>query len=338
MRILIRGTNWIGDAVMTIPAIRKLRLLFPEARLTLQTREWARGIFEQSDLVDEIITSESIFDQVTSHRSQRFDLAVVFPNSFSSAFGVRLTGAKRRFGYAAERRSFLLTDPIAMPDWKDRRHEVYYYLELIDEIEKRLRGQVTETRDLEPRFDVAELKREKARQILRDSGADQRSKIVALAPGSTNSRAKRWIPERFAQLSDRLQSESNCSVVLLGSKDDREISQKVLDAAQIKPIDLTGVTDIVGAAAILGEVDLLVSNDMGLAHLAPAVGTETIVIFGPTNQITTRPFSEKATIISANVECAPCMLRDCPIDHRCMTRVTVDEVFEKARKQLAISN
>src|SRR4029450_9881148 len=111
-------------------------------------------------------------------------------------------------------------------------------------------------------------------------------------------------------------------------------SKRVVELSNRKPFDLTGETDVALAAAVLGEVDLLISNDMGLAHLAPAVGTETLVIFGPTNPETTRPFSEKASIITANVECSPCMLRDCPIDHRCMTRVTPEEVFERASEIL----
>ncbi len=335
MRILVRGTNWIGDAVMTIPAVRKLRLLFPNAKLTLQTREWAKGILDQADLFDEIITPDSFFDQVAVLRKRRFDLAIIFPNSFSSALAVRMGGVKRSFGYATERRSLLLTDPIPMPDWKDTRHEVYYYLELISAVERSYFGRVTEPDNLQPELAVPDGSREQARELLRQYGVDSKRKTVALAPGSTNSRAKRWIPERFAQLNDRLQAELNCNVVLLGSKDDKDISQSVAELSERPPFDLTGETDIQNATAILSEIDLLISNDMGLAHLAPAVGTKTLVIFGPTNQVTTRPFSENASIISANVECAPCMLRDCPIDHRCMTRISVEDVFLRAKEELS---
>jgi heptosyltransferase-2 len=241
-----------------------------------------------------------------------------------------MSGSKRSFGYATERRSILLTDPIEMPDWKDSRHEVYYYLELVAAVEKSFFGSITEPEDLEPRLAVSETQHDQAREILRAHGVDVNRKTVAIAPGSTNSRAKRWIPERFAELNDRLQTESDCNVILLGSKDDKIISEHVAALSRRPPIDITGETNIETVTTILSETDLLISNDMGLAHLAPAVGTETIVIFGPTNQVTTRPFSEHASIISANVECAPCMLRDCPIDHRCMTRVTVDDVFRKA--------
>ncbi|HUR97293.1 MAG TPA: lipopolysaccharide heptosyltransferase II [Pyrinomonadaceae bacterium] len=336
MNILVRGTNWIGDAVMTIPAVRKLRTLFPDARLTLQTRAWAKGILSQTDLFDEIVTPDGFFDQVGTLRKGRFDLAVIFPNSFSSALAVRMSGAGRRFGYATERRSLLLTDPVELPDWKDSRHEVYYYLNLIDAVERRYFGRETETLDLEPRLAIKD--GGPARNILDRAGAARNLPTVALAPGSTNSRAKRWIPERFAQLNDRLQSELNCNVILLGSKDDKEISQMVASLSSRRPFDITGETDIEEATAILGEIDLLISNDMGLAHLAPAVGTETLVIFGPTNQLTTRPFSQQSAVISANVECSPCMLRDCPIDHRCMTRISVDAIFERAKAILNNGN
>ena len=315
---------------MTIPAIRKLRRLFPDAEITLLTREWAEGIFLSTGLFNDIVTSDDLLGQVRELRRRRFDLAVVFPNSFNSALVARLAGISRRFGYDADRRAFLLTDPVATPEWKDTRHEVYYYLNLIDAIEKSYFGHVTETTDLEPRVTVSNAMSAEARRLI-PLGS---SRTVILAPGSTNSRAKRWLPENFARLNDRLRGELGVNVVLLGSKGDAEVSRKVSELSNDKPVDLTGQTDITTAAAILHEADLLVSNDMGLAHLAPAVGTKTVVIFGPTNPITTRPFSLNATIISANVECAPCMLRDCPIDHRCMTRISADQVFEQVKELL----
>ena len=331
MRILVRGTNWIGDAVMTIPALRKLRGLFPDARLTLQTRAWAEDIFRDSGIVDEIIGVAPFLQQVQALRQSRSDLAVLFPNSFRSALEARVGGAGRIFGYATEYRSFLLTDAVAVPAWKDKRHEVYYYLELISAVEQKYFSRTSETADVEPQLVVNETRRRWAHEFLRDRGVDLHLRIVVLAPGSTNSNAKRWHAGSFAQLSDRLTSELGANVVLMGSADEKETSRKVAMLASHPTFDLTGKTDLAQAAAILSEVDLLVSNDMGLAHLAPAVDTATIVIFGPTDPITTRPFSDIASVVSANVECSPCLLRECPIDHRCMTRITADDVFERAK-------
>jgi heptosyltransferase-2 len=337
MRIVVRGTNWIGDAVMTIPALRKLRSLFPNSEITLQTRQLARGVFQNARFVDDIITPGSFLDHVRALRERKFDLAIIFPNSFESALIARLSGAKRSFGYAADRRSLLLTDAVPIPDWKESRHEVYYYLNLIDAVERSFSKarEITQPIDDEPRIEVTESERIRGDAILQNAGvSSSTSKLVAIAPGATNSRAKQWLPENFARLNDRLQSEMDATVILLGSKADKPISESVIGFCDRKPIDLTGATEIGDAAAILSAADLLVTNDMGLAHLAPAVGTETIVIFGPTNPVTTRPFSSIATVISASVECAPCMLRDCPIDHRCMTRISADEVFERAAQLL----
>ena len=168
--------------------------------------------------------------------------------------------------------------------------------------------------------------------MLGENGWDIARRTVALGVGSTNSRAKRWIAERYAALNDKLQSELNANVILVGTKDELEISNAVFEKSAKKPLILTGKTDLSQATAILCEVDLLVSNDMGLAHIAPAVGTKTLVIFGPTNERTTQPIG--AEVIRKNVECSPCMLRDCPIDHRCMTQISVEEVFEKAKMLL----
>ena len=223
-----------------------------------------------------------------------------------------------------------------IPAWKNERHEVFYYLNLVAEIEKSFLG--TETvLESEPRIDldVSEERKLRARKILAENGVDLTRKTVALGVGSTNSRAKRWHAEYYAALNDRLQNELNANVVLVGAKDELDISREVFEKAQTKPIILTGKTNLSEATAILSVVDLLVANDMGLAHIAPAVGTKTLVIFGPTNENTTRPFSENAETIRKKVECSPCMLRDCPIDHRCMTWISPEEVFLKAEQKLA---
>jgi len=172
-------------------------------------------------------------------------------------------------------------------------------------------------------------------EMLRDAGVDGAMKTIALGVGSANSRSKRWSTENYAALNERLQAELEANVVLIGSSDDADVSNEVFDLSLKKPIILTGKTDLAEAAAILSVIDMLVANDMGLAHLAPAVGTQTVVIFGPTNPFTTRPFSANATVVRKDVECSPCMLRDCPIDHRCMTRISVADVFEVCREILA---
>ncbi len=335
-RIFARGTNWVGDAVMTIPALRRLRRIFPAAHITLHTRSWARGIFADADFIDEILTFEKgaskikdAFAQSKIIRAGSYDLAVLFPNSFETALVAKLAGIRQRFGYAKDARAFLLTGAIAIPEWKNHRHEVFYYLNLIAEIEKKFTGNETVSA-FEPQIDlqISETRKAEARKILTEGGVDLSKKIVALGVGSTNSRAKRWSAESYAKLNDKLQNELKANVLLVGANDELDISNKVYEKSNKKPIILTGKTTLAEAAAILSVIDLLVANDMGLAHIASAAGTKTLVIFGPTNPLTTKPWN--AEIIYKKVECAPCMLRDCPIDHRCLTRISADEVFERA--------
>jgi heptosyltransferase II len=340
VKILVRGTNWVGDAVMTIPALRELRRLFPAAEITLHTRAWAEGIFRDAAFLDEILTFDKTkskikdaLGQARELKKHEFDLAVLFPNSFETALVAKLSKISRRFGYAKESRSFLLTDSIEIPAWKNERHEVFYYLNLVAEIEKEYFGTQT-VLDSEPRIELAVSgeRRAEARRILERNGLDLSKKTVALGVGSTNSRAKRWPAESYAKLNDLLQNELGTNVVLVGARDETEISREVAAKAEKKPLILTGRTNLAEAVAVLSEIDLLVSNDMGLAHIAPAVGTGTIVIFGPTNEKTTRPIGSE--IIRKTVDCAPCMLRDCPIDHRCMTRISPAEVFKMAESKL----
>ncbi len=338
MKILVRGTNWIGDAVMSIPALRELRRIFPDAQITLHTRAWADGLFRDASFIDDLVTFETqrwkfrdVLDNSGFLRDDEYDLAVLFPNSFESALTTFLTRIPRRIGYNKDVRGLLLTDPIAVPEWKNRRHEVFYYLNLVAETEKRVLGRNTVSGTIpNTELEVSDERKFEADDLLRNFGVDLLKKTVALGVGSTNSRAKRWPAEHYAELTGRLQTEAGANVVLIGSKDEIDVADKVARLCRITPINLAGETGLAEAVAVLSNIDLLISNDMGLAHVAAAVGTQTLVIFGPTNPETTRPFSDNAAVIRKDVNCSPCMLRDCPIDHRCMAWIKVEQIFEAA--------
>lgn len=341
MKILVRGTNWIGDTVMTVPALTELRRAFPDAHITLHARPAAAEVLQDADFIDEIIPigsrskAVSIFSQTRQIRNGGFDVGITFTNSPESAAVQWLARVPLRFGYATKRRTKFLTDAIDVPEWKNDRHEVYYYLNLIEAVKAKLLGsEAVPVTDPELVLNVSAEKLADAADTLSELGIDRSRPLVALGIGSTNSRAKRWPADRYAALADRLASETKAQILLVGSNGDKDVAAEVKRLAMSKMVDICGQTSVAEAMAILGRADLLISNDMGLAHLAPAVGTATIVIFGPTNDVTTRPFSQNAEIIRRLVDCAPCMLRDCPIDHRCMTGVSVDEVFERARARI----
>jgi heptosyltransferase II len=341
-RIVVRGTNWIGDAVMSVPALRELSRLFPDAEIVLHTKASVEGLFEDADFIDRILPFEKRSSRIKQTVAQadvlgdnEFDLAILFPNSFESALTTTLARIPRRIGYNKDLRGLLLTDPVAVPEWKDKRHEVYYYLNLIAEVERRFLGTST-VGGFNPdiSLSISEERQQKARQRLRDSGIDLSKPIVAIGAGSTNSMAKRWDTQDFSGLAERLHKEHEAQILLVGAASEVDVADEIKNAIGFPILDLTGKTNIAEVAAMLSIADLLVANDMGLAHVAPAVGTRTVVIFGPTNPVTTRPFSDEAVVIRHEVECSPCMLRECPIDHRCMTGVSVERVLDACRSLL----
>lgn len=338
-RVVVRGTNWVGDSVMTLPALRALRRVLPEAKITLVVRPSARGIFADVDFVDDLLIYDrrsafSIIPQVREWRKRPFDLAVLFQNAFEAALIPFLAGVPLRLGYATEARQSLLTHPLPLPDWRSSRHEVFYYLYLITALEQLLFGasEICEA-DPDASLQISETRKSEAEDLLRAYGVREGQSIVALCPGSINSRAKRWPAAAYASLADRL-IESQKQVLLIGSADEADVTREVTSRMQQQPIVLTGKTSLDQITAVLSLVDLVVTNDTGPAHLAAALGRPTLVIFGPTNPLTTRPFAPEAEILRHPPECAPCMLRDCPIDHRCMTAITVDEVFEHSQALL----
>jgi heptosyltransferase-2 len=339
-RIVVRGTNWVGDAVMTIPALRQLRRLFPEAHITLATRAWAEGLFADSDFLDDLQVHEgsglrSVVQQVRQWRKRNFDLAILLPNSLETALVASLARVPLRIGYATDGRQALLTHPLALPEWRESKHEVFYYLKIVAELEWLAKQEQTFL-DTQPdgSLEVSDARKLLARDFLRARGVGDGGLLVALCPGSINSRAKRWPTERYAALADRLIDELGAEVLLVGSNAEADVSLEVRRQMRSQPVVLTGETDLAALVATLSLVNLLVTNDTGPAHIASALGRPTLVIFGPTNPLTTRPFSPFGEIVRHPPDCAPCMLRDCPIDHRCMTAITPADVFERARTLL----
>ena len=338
-RVVVRGTNWVGDSVMTVPALRALRRVLPHANITLAIRPGAQGIFSEADFIDDVLVYNrknafSVVPQIREWRRRNFDLALLFQNAFEAALIPFLASVPLRLGYATESRQALLTHPLELPDWRSSRHEVFYYLYLVTALEQILFGS-SSICEAAPDASIAisEERKAEANDLLRAYGIREEDSVVAICPGSVNSRAKRWPAEAYAALADRL-IESRRRVLLIGSQEEADVSQDVMSRMRHEPVVLTGKTTLDQVTAVLATVDLIVTNDTGPAHIGAALDRPTIVIFGPTNPLTTRPFSPAAEILRHPPECAPCMLRDCPIDHRCMTAITVDEVFEHSHALL----
>ena len=332
---MVRLPNWVGDVVMAVPALRELRRVLPDAHLAVVSRPGTADILIDADYVDEILVYDraglaSAWNQAGEWRRRKFDLAVLFQNAFEAAAIAFLARVPATIAYATERRGALLTHPLSSPGWKDERHESFYYLNIVTELERLLYG-TSSIETTEPRFDlcVSEDRKRKAFDLLLEHGARANAPLTLLCPGSINSRAKRWPAERYASLADRL-VDSGANVALIGSPGESNVTQEVCKHSQRQLLVLTGKTTIAEATALISIADVLITNDTGPAHIGAALNTPTLVIFGPTNPLTTYPLSPKAEIIRSAPDCAPCMLRDCPIDHRCMTAIAPEEVFERA--------
>jgi heptosyltransferase-2 len=344
MRILVRATNWVGDAVMSIPALEAIRGRWRAAEIAILAGSHVAGLYRGQRFADRVmlIDAEAMRGAVLAVerlaaglRRERFDLTIVLPNSFASAWLAWRAGVSERVGYARSGRSWLLTHAVTPPAAGEVPvHESYHYLELL-----RRAGwleRLPEVREI--CLSVSAESRQRAREKLARAAAKEnarRGPRVALAPGAANSRAKCWPAERYAELADRLVAEFNAAVVLFGTASEREVARRIESLMRHRPIDLAGQTTIEELPALLAACDLFVGNDSGAAHVAAAVGAPVVVIFGPTEAERTRPLAPRALVVREAVSCSPCHLRVCPVDHRCMDWVSVEKVYHAARRSLA---
>jgi heptosyltransferase-2 len=342
---LVRAPNWVGDAVMALPALRELRRIFAGSHITLAARPWVLGLYEGERNADSFI---SLSDQhgpvgrVTQFvreagrlRRERFDFAVLLPNSFGAALTARAGGVKRIAGYATDARRFLLDHVIPFEPGYKTLHQVRYYLNIASQIEILITGgSNVDFQNSEPRLEVSAEQKQHALSLFERSGVVSgagQAGILAINPGATNSGAKRWPAERFAKTADRLNQQEGFQTVIVGSAGDRPLAEEVATLMRTSAAVIAGQTSIAELKGVLACAQLVISNDTGTSHVSAALGVPTVVVFGPTEHVSTRPLSSHASIVRHDVECSPCMLRECPIDHRCMTRVEVDDVYAAAQ-------
>jgi heptosyltransferase II len=328
-RIVIRAPNWLGDAVMALPAMAAVRRTFPRSTLAVAAPPAVAPMFEEMTAAaqNELLTVERHSETATV-RAGRFDLAILLPNSFRSAWVVKRAGIPHRWGLAASARGWLLTRSVRPRERP--HHQSARYLALMEALD--IHGS-----DDPPRVSVTAASAQRARDLLAKNGLDPSSTLVGLAPGAAYGHAKRWPPSRMAELAVRLGGRG-ATCVLVGAAGDRDAGREI-ESALPRPagvVNLIGRTDLRLLAGVLQQCRAFVSNDSGAMHLAAAVGVPVTAIFGPTDERVTSPIGNPGNndILVHQVFCRPCMLRDCPIDHRCMKRISVDTVFESVAKRL----
>jgi heptosyltransferase-2 len=325
--IVIRGPNWVGDAVLGVPAMKAVRERFPKARITLLVRPWVAGLFSSAPFIDEVWTLSGTktagwLQAARQMRQRQFDVALLLPNSFEAAWSVFLGGVRERVGYATDHRSWLLNRPVRLPEGKP--HQVDYYLHLVHD-----------AFGPGPRPDIAihatDGESAAAARLLSENGVDPARGYAVINAGAAFGSAKRWMEDRFAGVGDYLSRELGLQVVLIGSAGEGPIAEAIQSYMQSGSTVLNGQTDLETLVGILGGAAITITNDSGPMHMSAALGVPTVAVFGSTDATVTSPVGPRTRLVRQDVECSPCMLRECPIDHRCMTAVTVDDVCRAAR-------
>jgi lipopolysaccharide heptosyltransferase II len=339
MKILIRAPNWVGDAVMAIPALEAIRRARADGELCVLARPAVADLVLDQPFADRIMP----YDYRGRHsgwagqdrlirelRREAFDVAVLLQNAFEAAWLTWRAGIPERIGYARDGRSPLLTKAIRVPKKGEiPKHESYYYLELV----RRARWMETLPEAVAPvHLQISTAARDAAEARLCRSGARENAWRVAIAPGASYGAAKCWPAERYALLADRLISECGADVLFFGAEGEKEVTARICSNMKSRAISLVGQTSMRDLAALFASCSLFVGNDSGAMHVAAAVGIPVIGIFGSTDPEGTSPSTEQFTLIRDVVSCSPCFLRRCPVDHRCMTRISVDSVFSAAAR------
>ena len=328
-RLCVRATNWLGDAVMSLPAIRAIRHIFPHAHIAVVARPWVADLYARESCIDCVIpyTAQKGLraKRKFAHRlgQERFDAAILLQNAFDAALVTWLAGIPERIGYSRDGRGWLLTNAISVPEPGDiPRHERFYYLELL-----RRAGMLERFPETEAiRLDGIAQARVAGAAHLASLGIT--GPVMGISPGAAYGNAKRWLPERFAEAAQACGAV--CPAVLLfGSASEQALCETV--ATQLRGVRME-VRNLAGATSLREFIDLaaacrlFLTNDSGAMHVASALGVPTVAVFGATDDITTGPTGPLARVVREHAECSPCLLRECPIDHRCMTAVTSERV------------
>lgn len=326
----MRATNWVGDAVMSLPALRALRERYPQAKISILAKPWVADLYGREPFCDELIpyTAADWRSKLAVARTlgeRRFDCAILLQNAFEAAAIAFLARIPERVGYARDGRSPLLTRAVPVPKKGEiPEHERFYYLELL-----RRAGVI----DSMPASDAIRLEgagaaREQGLGRFRALGWDR--PVIGVSPGAAYGSAKRWLPERFAEAANRIAAESGGTVALFGSSAERELCDTVAAVIAAPVKNFAGETSLGEFIELTAACQVYLTNDSGAMHIASALGVPTVAIFGATNDVTTGPTGDRARVVREPVECSPCLKRECPIDHRCMTRVRAMRVAEVA--------
>lgn len=329
-RVLIVLPNWLGDIVMALPSVAAARNHFASQHLAVALPRAMTPVVRMLTGLDAVVSLEGGQDgfasDVATLAGRKYDVAVLFPNSFRSAWMTYRAGIMERWGYAADFRRLLLTRAVKRP--REGGHHSNYYRTLLGKLKISIE-------DDNAKLVVTDSQRARAARLLERHRVASSRPIVVMAPGSAHGHAKQWLPERYAEVARRSVIELGQSVVFVGGIDDRPVGRAIESfiteaghglSDERRIVNLIGHTDLTELIGILANCEACVSNDTGAMHLAAVLSKPVVAVFGPSDERVTAPIGPHE-LLSHPVRCRPCLLRDCPIDHRCMIGISTNDVF-----------
>jgi heptosyltransferase II len=341
-RIVVRGTNWVGDTVMSVPAMRELRQIFPSSRISFWAPAGLAPLIQATGVPDEVVTFTSDcggplrrpFVMRKSLQRGEFHLAVLFQNAFESAFTAWLAGIPFRAGFPTDLRGPLLNIRVPLDPSVRTKHQVFYYLAVTDYLKRLVLAPTNDRPDVPScAVNLPDEILERGRRLLQSLDVDSGLPFFCLCPGSVNSEAKRWPADYFARLADLIAEVFNGVAVFLGAPEEHGLIEGIVaETRSSKCVNLAGRTDMLLSMAIMRLSTMVVSNDTGSAHLAVAAGSRVLTVFGPTSAGATAPYGSTAYVIQGHAPCAPCRHFRCPVPgHPCMRGVLPDTVVQEVR-------
>jgi heptosyltransferase-2 len=333
--IIVRMPNWVGDLVMATPVLCDLRKAFPEARITAMCRSPMAELLLENPEIDEIFCftktsrlvrrneKKNIIDKL---RKGAYDVGILLPNTFSSAWWFWQGKVQYRIGYDSSGRGFLLTHPLEFPANRQNQHLTITYKQVLAPLG-------IGVSDTTPRLYFTEEEIRQAQILLSQHGVKAHHKIVGINPGAAYGSAKCWLPERFREVTTRLLEDKDLIVVYFGDLTTENLVKEICQGLSPRVINMAGLTSLRELACLISLCHVLLTNDSGPMHIAGAFSTHVIALFGSTSSIVTGPWLN-GRVIQKSVACAPCYRRTCPIDFRCMKQIEVEEVLQAIRHAL----
>jgi len=335
-KIMIRAANWVGDAIMTTPVIRAVRKNFSKAKITVLAKPWVIPVYENNPYIDEIL----VYDSNNRHkkglgtlklakdlREYQFDLAILMQNAFEAGLLSFLAGINERVGYNTDARGFLLNRSIKLNPALKKRHLIDYYIGI-------LKGAslVDDGRKMD--LFICESDREFASHYMEQEKFDLSRPVIGINPGATGGTAKRWFPERYAQLCKNMAQKFKVKILIFGGPQDNDLGEYIAGLSQGSCINIAGTTSLGQAFALIEKCSLFITNDSGLMHAAAALNINQVAVIGSTDYVATSASNENSIMVRVPVPCSPCMKDVCPTDHQCMDKISVDMVMETCKSLL----